>query len=70
MLTDGADHSFMVESSGSASIHDIPILGMKAGRTYEVRIAAHVGGSRSDWTEVLSWDTPPLPTISHRSRSW
>ena len=61
MLTDGGDHSFMVESSGSASIHNIPILGMKAGRTYEVRIAALFGGSRSDWTEVLSWDTPPLP---------
>ena len=61
MLTDGADHSFMVESSGSASIHNIPIFGMKAGRTYEARIAAHVAGSRSDWTEVLSWDTPPLP---------
>jgi len=62
VLWDGAGHTFMVESSESASSHNIPILGLKADRTYEVQITAiHISGSRSDWAEVLTLDTPPLP---------
>ena len=59
VLTDGGEHTFTVESSESALSHDIPILGLKPGRTYEVHISAiHETGSQSDWPEILSLDTP------------
>lgn len=61
-LSDGNDHSFTVDSRAPAESHDIPILGLKAGRTYDVQVAAaHVSGSRAEWSDSLSLTTPPLP---------
>ncbi len=62
IASDGALHTFAVASEAFTTSHAQPIVGFKAGRNYEVRVAAVAAdGGRVDVVEPFEVTTAPIP---------
>lgn len=55
-----ADHTRRYTATPSGSAHEVPIIGLRADRSYAVRVGLRGGGDEV-FSEAIAWQTPPLP---------